>query len=77
MVVGEAMAPVTIGVAAGIAGALALSRLSSTLLYGVAGVDALSIALAAALMLAVALVAAAIPARRAARVEPLTALRYE
>jgi len=77
MVVGEAMAPATVGVAAGIAGALALSRLSSTLLYGVAGADALSIALAAALMLAVALLAAVIPARRAARVDPLTALRYE
>jgi putative ABC transport system permease protein len=77
MVVGEAMAPVMIGVAAGIAGALALSRLSATLLYGVAGADALSIALAAALMLAVALLAAVIPARRAARVDPLTALRYE
>jgi predicted permease len=77
MVVGEAMVPVVIGVAAGIAGALALSRLSATLLYGVAGSDALSIALAAALMLAVALLAAAIPARRAAHVEPLAALRYE
>ena len=77
MVVREAMVPVTIGVAAGVAGALTLSRFVGSLLYGVAGADAISIVLAAALLLAVALGAAAIPARRAARVDPLTALRYE
>jgi predicted permease len=77
MVVREAMVPVTIGVAAGVAGALTLSRFVVSLLYGVAGADAISVTLAAALLFAVALLAAAIPARRAAHVDPLTALRYE
>jgi hypothetical protein len=77
MVVLEAMAPVAIGLVFGIAGALTLSRVFASLLFGVASADAVSIALATAIMLAVALLAAVVPARRAARVEPLTALRYE
>ena len=77
MVVREAMVPVTIGIAIGIAGALAAGRTVASLLYGVAGLDALSLSLAAAVMFGVGLLAAAVPARRAARVEPVTALRYE
>jgi ABC-type antimicrobial peptide transport system permease subunit len=77
MVVAESLVPVLIGMAIGLAGAAALTRFIASMLYGVAPRDPLSLALAAAAMLAVALAAAAIPARRASRVQPMTALRYE
>ena len=77
MIVGESLVPVLCGIAAGLAAALALTRLIASLLFGVAPRDPVSLVLATAAMLAVALGAAAIPARRASRVEPLTALRYE
>ena len=77
MMVRESLVPVLIGMAVGLAGALALTRLVASLLYGVAPSDPVSIILAVAAMLAVALLAAAIPARRAGHVEPMTALRYE
>ena len=77
MIVRESLVPVLIGIAVGIAGALAAVRLVASLLFGVAPRDPLSFVLAAAAMLAVALLAAAVPARRASRVEPLVALRYE
>jgi predicted permease len=77
MVVGESLVPVLTGMAVGLAGAAALTRFIAGMLYGVAPRDPLSMALAAAAMLAVSLAAAAIPARRASRVEPVTALRYE
>ena len=77
MIVRESLVPVLIGIAIGIAGALAAVRLVASLLFGVAPRDPLSFVLAAAAMLAVALLAAAVPARRASRVEPLVALRYE
>ena len=77
MIVREALVPVLVGVAIGTAGALAAARLISSLLFGVAPRDPLSFVLAVWGMLAVALAAAAIPARRASRVEPAIALRYE
>ena len=77
MIVGDSLVPVLAGVAAGLGGALALARLVAGLLYGVAPRDPLSMALAAGGMLAVALVAAAIPARRASRADPVEALHYE
>ena len=77
MVLRESLFPVLAGLAAGVAGALALSRLVAGMLYGVAPRDPATIALAAVAMLAVSLVAAAIPARRASRVEPIAALRHE
>jgi putative ABC transport system permease protein len=77
MIVRESLVPVLIGIAVGIAGALAAVRLVASLLFGVAPRDPLSFVLAAAAMLAVALLAAVVPARRASRVEPLVALRYE
>jgi predicted permease len=77
MVVRESLLPVLIGIAVGLAGALAASRLVASLLFGVAPRDPLSFFLAAAALFAVALAAAALPARRASRVEPLIALRYE
>ena len=77
LIVRESLKPVLAGMAIGLAAALAVTRLVAGLLYGVAPRDPLSIILAAAAMLTVALLAAALPARRASRVEPMTALRHE
>ena len=65
------------GLTAGILAAIVLARLTATLLYGVTPRDPLTYAIAAAGLLVMALVATAIPARRASQVEPMTALRYE
>ena len=66
-----------IGVAAGIAAALALGRLAASLLYEVGGWDPLSIVLATLLLSAFALAAGFIPAYHASRVDPMFALRHE
>jgi len=66
-----------LGLAFGLAGALVLARLMSSLLYGVAPRDPATLAGVAILLAAVALLASYIPARRAMRVDPMTALRYE
>lgn len=65
------------GVAAGVLAGLALTRLMSSLLYGVTPSDALTFVGAALLLLLVAFGACTIPARRAVRVDPVVALRYE
>ena len=65
------------GVAAGLAVAFPAGRFTAALLYGVGGTDPLTFAGVAALLLAVAAVAALVPARRAARVDPTASLRYE
>jgi predicted permease len=77
MILREALAPVLCGIAIGAAGALAATRAVASLLFGVAPRDPFSFVLAISAMLLVALLAASIPARRASRVEPLTALRHE
>ena len=77
MIVRESLVPVLIGMAIGLAAAVALTRLVAGLLFGVAPRDPASMLIAAAAMLTVALLAAAIPARRATRVEPGIALRHE
>jgi len=77
MVVGQAVLLAGIGVAAGVAGGLALTRVIRSLLYGVSATDPWAFAGVAFLLLAVAALAGYIPARRAARVSPSVALRYE
>ena len=75
--VGEGLVQVAAGVAAGLVGALALSRLLDGLLYGVAARDPRTVAAVSAILLAVGLVATWLPARRAARVDPVASLRAE
>ncbi|MGB9464640.1 MAG: ABC transporter permease [Candidatus Acidiferrum sp.] len=66
-----------VGLAIGLGGALAATRLLSSLLYGVHPSDAITFATVSLILLIVALVASYLPARRATRVDPITALRYD
>jgi ABC-type antimicrobial peptide transport system permease subunit len=77
MIVGQGMRLGAIGVALGIAGAFAATRLIETMLFGVSGSDPIALSAAAAVLLGAALLASWIPARRAARVDPMVALRQE
>jgi putative ABC transport system permease protein len=77
LVVRQAMLLALIGSAIGIAGALALSRLMASQLYGVQPTDPITFVTVAALLMLVSLAASFLPARRAMRVEPMAALRYE
>jgi putative ABC transport system permease protein len=77
MVVGRGMLLTSIGAAAGLALSLALTRLMSGMLFGVGANDPLTFAIVSLLLAGVALLACYIPARRAARVDPMVALRTE
>ncbi|MDQ6892626.1 MAG: ABC transporter permease [Acidobacteriota bacterium] len=77
LVVGEGMRVAAIGTLVGLAGAFAVTRLMSSLLYGVRATDPATFAGVALLLAGVALAASWIPARRATRVDPLTALRHD
>jgi putative ABC transport system permease protein len=73
----EGMSLALVGLAAGIAGAFAAGRILANLLYEVKPGDPVIFIATAGLLAAVALVACYLPARRAARLEPMNALRYE
>jgi len=77
MVVGQGVRLAAIGAIAGVAAAVALAGLLRKLLYGVEPADPATLAMVAAMTMAICVAACAIPARRAARVDPLVALRYE
>ena len=77
LVVKQGLMLALVGTAAGIAVALAVTRYLTSMLYGVHANDPITIAAVAALLCLVALAACYIPARRATRVDPLVALRYE
>ena len=77
LVMRESMTLVSVGVVVGLVAAFASSRFVATLLFGLAPTDTLSMALAVTAMMGVSAVAGYLPARRAARVDPMIALHYE
>ena len=77
LVVGQGFRLAVTGVAIGVIAALGLTRFLSSLLYGIKPTDALTFGAVSLVLLAVALSASYIPARRATKVDPLVALRYE
>ena len=77
MVVSDGMKPILLGVAIGLAAAFALSRVVTSLIYGVRATDPLTFAGVSILLGAVGFLATVFPAYRATRVDPMVALRYE
>jgi len=77
MILGQTLKLTLLGVGLGLAGAFVVARFLTSMLFGVGVYDAVTFVGVAALLIAVALMAAYVPARRAMRVDPIVALRYE
>ena len=77
LVVRQGASLAVVGIVAGVVGALAVTRLMARLLYGIGSSDPITFTAVACLLGAVAVIASYIPARRAAKVDPMVALRYE
>jgi ABC-type antimicrobial peptide transport system permease subunit len=77
LVLGDGLKMTVIGVAVGLLAAFGLTRLLTGMVYGVSTTDPATFAAIAVLLIVVALLACYLPARRATKVDPLTALRYE
>jgi ABC-type antimicrobial peptide transport system permease subunit len=77
LVIGQALVLTATGVAIGLTGAFAVTRVMSSLLYGVSNTDGFTFVVTPVLLGGVALLASYIPARRASRVDPMIALRCE
>jgi ABC-type antimicrobial peptide transport system permease subunit len=77
LIIRQSMAVVAIGLAAGLAAALSLTQFLASLLYGVEPADSWTLASVSLVLIGVALLATYLPARRAAKVDPMTALRCE
>jgi len=77
LIVGQGMRLAFIGVVIGLAGSIVLTQFIETLLFEVKAIDPLTYALIASLIVLVSMLACYLPARRASKVDPLVALKYE